>query len=192
MTNLMEIKVIHTENPKEHWGFLDVDGRTIIDMGCGIWENDVEPTPIYFLKEGATKVIGIDPNEPSYNWYRDNLKTERFFQHMDYLDSTEKFRFYINAYKPQVLKIDVEGSEIFLNNITAEQMESVREIGIEFHNLATRIVIENMSKEWGFYVEGRYQLMNINPDSMGVFHLKKPKNVTIKLRKNGNQEENNG
>jgi hypothetical protein len=187
----MEIKRINTEEPKEHWGFLDVDGRTIIDMGCGIWEPNVEPTPIYFLKEGVTKVIGIDPAEPSYNWYKENVKTERFFQHMDYLDSTEKFKFYINAYKPQVLKIDIEGGEIFMNNLTAEDLESVREIGIEYHNLASKIVIQNMATEWGFNIEGRYQLMDINPDAMGVFHLKKPKQVTIKLRKNGNTEKDN-
>ena len=188
----MEIKIIKTENPDEHWGFLEVDGRVIIDMGSGIWEQNTEPTPIYFLKEGARKVIGIDPSEPSYVWYRDNVKTERFIQHMDYLDSTEKFKFYLNAYKPHVLKIDIEGSEIFMGNLTAEDMESVREIGIEYHSLACRITIENMAAHWGFNIEDQYQLMDINPGGMGVYHLKKPKQVTIKLRNNGNQEENNG
>jgi hypothetical protein len=28
--------------------------------------------------------------------------------------------------------------------------------------------------------------MDINPGGMGVYHLKKPKQVTIKLRNNGN------
>lgn len=180
------MKIIKSESPAEHWGFLEVDGRVIIDMGSGIWEQDVEPSPLYFLKEGARKVIGIDPSEPSYVWYKDNLKTERFIQHMDYLDSTEKFKFYLNAYRPHVLKIDVEGAEIFLNNITKEDMESVREIGVEYHSLATRITIENMAKEWNFNIIDQYQLMDINPNAMGVYHLHKPKEVTIKLRNNAN------
>ena len=76
-------------------------------------------------------------------------------------------------------------------SLTKEDMESVREMGIEYHSLACRIVIENMATEWGFNIEQQYQLMDINPGGMGVFHLKKPKQVTIKLRKNGNTEENN-
>lgn len=167
------MRIIRTEEPKEHWGFLDVEGKVLMDMGCGIWEHNIELTPIFFLNKGATKVIGIDPSEPSYTWYRDNLKTERFFQHMDYLDSTEKFKFYLNAYKPQVLKIDVEGSEIYLNNITKEDMESVIEIGVEYHSLACRITIESMATEWGFKIEEQLQLMTINPNEMGVYHLKK-------------------
>lgn len=45
------MKIIKSESPNEHWGFLEVDGRVIIDMGSGIWEQDAEPTPIHFLKE---------------------------------------------------------------------------------------------------------------------------------------------
>jgi hypothetical protein len=180
------MKIIKTENPSEHWGFLECDGRVVLDLGHGIWEENTEPTPIYFLKEGATKVIGIDPSQPSYNWYRDNLKTDRFFQHNDFIDSTEKFRMYIKYYQPHVIKCDIEGSEIYMNNLTAEDMESVREIGIEYHSLACRITIENMAKEWNFNIEEQYQLMDINPGGMGVYHLKKPKQITMKLRNNGN------
>ncbi len=187
----MEIKVIHTENPKEHWGFLECDSRIILDLGHGIWEENTEPTPIHFLKEGASLVVGVDPSQPSYNWYKDNLKTDRFIQHNDYIDSPNKFQLYLRYYKPHVVKCDIEGSEIFMASLTKEDMESVREMGIEYHSLACRIVIENMATEWGFNIEQQYQLMDINPGGMGVFHLKKPKQVTIKLRKNGNTEENN-
>jgi phage anti-repressor protein len=188
----MEIKQIKTENPSEHWGFLECDGRTVLDLGHGIWEQDTEPTPIYFLKEKATLVVGVDPSQPSYNWYKDNLKTERFVQHNDYIDGPNKFQMYLRYYRPHVVKCDIEGSEIYMGNLTKEDFETVREMGIEYHSLACRIVIENMATEWGFNIEDKYQLMDINPGGMGVIHLKKPKEVTIKLRKNGNQEENNG
>jgi hypothetical protein len=180
------MKIIETERPSDHWGFLEIKERVVLDLGHGIWEQNVDTTPVYFLNEGASMVIGIDPNEPSYNWYRDNLKTDRFFQHNDFIDSTEKFKFYINAYKPQVLKIDIEGGEIFMNNLTAEDMESVREIGVEYHSLACRVTIETMATHWGFNIEEQYQLMNIPIGGMGVYHLKKPKQVTMKLRNNEN------
>jgi hypothetical protein len=27
---------IATEHPQEHWGFLNVQGKTVLDLGCGI------------------------------------------------------------------------------------------------------------------------------------------------------------
>lgn len=187
-----EIKVIQTEDPKEHWGFLSVEDRIVLDLGHGIWEPNVQPTPLYFLYEGASKVIGIDPSQPSYEWYKNNLQTDKFIQHNDYIDSPDKIKIYVNYYKPHVIKCDIEGGEIYLNQLTKEDMESVKEIGIEYHNLQCKVLVQSKLQEWGFDIVQRYQLMTISIDAMGVIYGKKPRQVIIKHRKDGNSEENNG
>lgn len=180
------MKIIESENPKDHWGFLEINARVVLDLGHGIWEQNVKPTPMYFLEENATKVIGVDPSQPSYDWYKQNITSDKFVQHLDFIDSADKFRMYIKHYKPHTIKIDIEGSEIYMNNLTEEDLEGVREMGIEYHSLACRISIETMAGHWGFNIEEQYQLMDIPIGGMGVYHLKRPKQVTIKLKKNEN------
>jgi len=41
---------ITTEHPQEHWGFLNVQGKTVLDLGCGI-NSEHTPTPWYFLED---------------------------------------------------------------------------------------------------------------------------------------------
>lgn len=183
---MMEYKKITTEDPKEHWGFCRIQDRVVLDLGHGLWHENTKPTALYFLEQGAQKVVGVDPSQPSYNWYAQNLKTSKFIQHCDFIDSTDKLRMYIEYYKPELIKSDIEGSEIYFNNITKEDMEYVKEIAVEVHNLAATIVIKRMAEEWGMEIVDQYQLMNINPDGMSVIHMKKPSEKIIKTRNNGN------
>jgi len=47
---MREIKgIINSENPAEHWGFLPVKDETILDLGCGINNNEYIPTPVYWV-----------------------------------------------------------------------------------------------------------------------------------------------
>ena len=186
---MMDLKKITSEDPNEHWGFCRIQDRVVLDLGHGIWEQNTKPTPLYFLEEGAQKVIGVDPSQPSYNWYSQNLKTSKFIQHCDFIDGADKLRMYIKYYRPELIKSDIEGSEIYFNNITKEDMESVKEIAVEVHSLACTITIKNMAKVWGMDIVDQYQLMEINPDGMSVIHLRKPSERIIKTRKEAN---NNG
>lgn len=183
---MMDLKKITSEDPKEHWGFCRIQDRVVLDLGHGIWEENTKPTPLFFLEEGAQKVVGVDPSQPSYNWYSQNLKTSKFIQHNDFIDSPNKLKMYIQYYKPHLIKCDIEGSEIYFNNITKEDMECVKEIAVEYHNLACKIIMNRMAEEWGMEIVDTYQLMDINPDGMGVIHMKKPSQRIIKTRKDAN------
>ena len=76
-------KIIRSEDPAQHWYFLDVQDKTVLDLGCGLWDSQM-PTPYYFLKERrAARVVGVDSSVDSYNWYMANFKDPNFLLHLD-------------------------------------------------------------------------------------------------------------
>jgi SAM-dependent methyltransferase len=162
--------IITSENPIEHWGFLKVKDKLVLDLGCGLNNNEFAPTPWYFLQEQkAKKVIGVDSNPDSYKWFMDNFKVKDFLPIMDMVDRIEKFEMYLSYFKPQVVKIDVEGSEILLNALKPEFLEGVEQIGIEYHNLSCLISCENLLEKAGFTLE-YYKFENLDIDYQGVLH----------------------
>lgn len=174
---------IHSENPEEHWGFLPVDGETILDLGCGINNQEFIPTPMYWVQKGAKMVYGVDPGQESYNWFKQNFVVKNFLPIMDWVDRTEKFDLYLRATKPTVMKIDVEGSEIFLNAINPSNLDGIRHIGIEYHNLSCLLSCESVLRDNGYELT-YYKFDHLDVDYQGVLHAHK-KNIIIKQRTNG-------
>lgn len=172
-----EIKgYINSENPAEHWGFLPVENEIILDLGCGINNTEHLPTPMYWVQNKAKMVYGIDPSQQSYDWFKTNFVVKNFINMMDYVDRTEKFDIYLNATKPTVVKIDVEGSEIFLNAIKPSNLDTVRHIGIEYHNLSCLLSCESLLKSQGYSID-YYKFSHLDIDYQGVLHAYK-KNIS--------------
>lgn len=168
-----EVKgIIQTENPIEHWGFLPVHNETILDLGCGINNTEFAPTPVYFIQNGAHKVYGVDPSHQSYEWFKKNFNVKNFIPIMDYVDRTDKFEMYFGIVKPSVVKIDVEGSEVFMNAIKPEFLDGINHIGIEYHNLSCLISCENLLKENGFRLS-YYKFPHLDLDHQGVLYADK-------------------
>jgi hypothetical protein len=171
-----EIKgYITTEDPAEHWGFLPIQGETILDLGCGI-NSEFTPTPVYWVQKGAKMVYGVDPGQQSYDWFKQNFVVKNFINIMDWVDRTEKFELYMNAVKPTVMKIDVEGSEIFLNAIRSSTLDGIRHIGIEYHNLSCLLSCEHLLTSQGYTLD-YYKFNHLDIDYQGVLHAHK-KNIT--------------
>jgi hypothetical protein len=178
---------INSEDASDHWRFLPVENETILDLGCGINNQEHLPTPMYFIQNKAKLVVGIDPSEQSYQWFKTNFWMKNFINVMDYIDRIEKFELYLGYYKPTVLKIDVEGGELFLNGLDGKYLEGIRHIGIEFHNLPCLISCERLLKDNGYEIE-YYKFPHLDIDHQGVIHAHK-KNITIKTRENVNITE---
>ena len=179
------IRNIDNEDPVNHWGFLNVKDRVVLDLGCGL-NSEFMPTPYFFIQEKeATKVIGVDPSEQSYQWYKQNYNVYNFINHMDYIDRIEKLEWYIKHSGAQILKVDIEGMEILFNAINPEILKDIKQIGVEYHNLPALIAVERMLTENGFEVE-YYKFPHLPIDHQGVIHgFKKPTTVT-KLRQTEN------
>ena len=178
---MREIKgTINTEDPSVHWSFLPIEGETILDLGCGINNNEHLPTPVYWVQKGAKMVYGVDPGQQSYDWFKQNFVVKNFINIMDWCDRLEKFELYFKATKPSVVKIDVEGSEIFLMGLNPELLEGVRHIGIEYHNLSCLLACENLLKNNGYELS-YYKFNHLDIDYQGVLHAHK-RNVIVKKR----------
>lgn len=166
--------IINTENPAEHWGFLPIENKVVLDLGCGINNEEYSPTPIYWINNKAKFVVGVDASEASYQWFKKNYAIKKFINIMDYVDRIEKFELYLGYYRPQIVKIDVEGSEIFLNALKPEYLEGVEHIGIEYHNLPCLISCERLLKDNGYEID-YYKFNDLDIDYQGVIHAFKIK-----------------
>jgi hypothetical protein len=164
---------IATEHPQEHWGFLNVEGKSVLDLGCGI-NSEFTPTPWYFLQERKAKnVVGIDSDKQSYDWFKQNYVVKNFLPIMDMVDRIEKFELYLGYYKPDIVKMDIEGSEILINALNVSYLESVQQIGVEYHNLSCLISCEHKLREAGFKLE-YFKFDHLDIDYQGVLHGYKP------------------
>jgi len=172
--------LITSEDPSIHWSFLPIDGETILDLGCGINNQEHLPTPLYWVQNKAKMVYGVDPGQPSYDWFKQNFVVKNFINIMDWVDRTEKFELYMNATKPTVMKIDVEGSEIFMNAVNPECLEGIRHIGIEYHNLSCLLACEHLLRDNGYELS-YYKFPHLDIDYQGVLYGHK-KNITLKQR----------
>ena len=175
-----EIKgYIESEAPSIHWGFLPTRGQVVLDLGCGINNQEYIPTPLHWIQGEATKVYGVDPSPQSYEWFKQNLNLKNFIPFMDWVDRTEKFEIYFNVCKPSVVKIDVEGAEIFMNAVKPEFLEGIRHIGIEYHSLACLLSCESLLEKNGYTLE-YYKFPHLDIDHQGVLYAYKKNIITNK------------
>jgi glycosyltransferase involved in cell wall biosynthesis len=181
------MKNINSEHPYEHWSFLDVKDKTVLDMGCSFYDATYNPGMLssaeWFVQTGANIVIGFDANPyevDKYNTvYRNNPKYKVFKL---FVDSTEKIRDLLQ-YNPEVIKCDIEGGEIYFKDITKDEMKFVEQIGIEYHDEETKKMCEVKLSEWGFDFIEQYSLMYIDTNKQGVFCGKKSKLLNKKKAK---------
>jgi hypothetical protein len=130
---------VNNENPNEHWQFVDVKDRVVVDLGCGRWEHieyrDPEwpTTPEYWIQQGASSVIGIDADLNEIRWFEDQLPESEFKFSCNYINSIESMQHVIETYSPNCIKCDIEGGEVFLFNLPDEIFCLVDEYYIETH-----------------------------------------------------------
>lgn len=154
------MKRIDTEEPDVHWGFFDITNKVVFDLGCGQFYSSIS-TAEWFLNKGANKVIGVDLLDI-------NLNNERFTMIVENINSTEQIQNLLDVHHPNLIKCDIEGSEVYLDGIN--NLSEVEQIAIEYHDNHTKLVCENKIKEWGFENITMFQLFNENVDRIGVIY----------------------
>lgn len=170
---------IHSEHPSDHWRFLPITDQVVLDLGCGI-NSEHTPTPVYWIESKAKLVVGVDPSPQSYEWFKKNFNIKNFVNVMDYVDRIEKFELFLGYYRPDVVKIDIEGGELFLNGLDPKYLSSVRHIGIEYHNLPCLVSCERLLKDNGYTLE-YYKFPHLDIDYQGVLYAYK-KNITTNVQ----------
>lgn len=165
------MKVINSENPIEHWNeYKNIKGSVVLDLGCGWLHNDFENTPEYFINRGCKKVIGVDVSiveiQKLQEVYPDHIFIHRNIQ--DKTDLTDLF----TSYKPEIVKMDIEGKEDLINDMSVTDWDSVNEIMIEYHNPECKQIIETKLAEFGFEIKAtnRFGWFCTDHNIMGVIY----------------------
>ncbi len=153
---------IKTENPEEHWADLDVNGKIVMDMGCGRFDSIGRPwdyTPMFFLNQGASRVIGIDANLDDITWYLENYDDKYFVFIHSNIDSKAKILNLLDTFQPTVLKIDIEWGEVNFYDITKKEMANITDLAIETHSEEIHERIREKLTEWGFTIQNDVPIM---------------------------------
>lgn len=158
------MKKITSEEPVDHWGFLNVKDKVVLDLGCSKFHSTI-PTYEWFLQQEASKVIGIDLGEEQSN--------ENFTFYRLCIDSDEKIKNLLQEHPIDVIKADIEGAEKYFKNITQEDFKDVTELAIEYHDEEMKELVLSKLAEWAFGIVDTYQLFDIDIARMGVIHAKK-------------------
>jgi len=133
------IQPIYGENYDDHWRGMSIKGRRILDLGC-----DLGSTADYFLRNGAISVVGVDANqeyiESAWNSNLDNFLPIRMI-----ITHSKQVEVLINTIMPDVVKVDIEGAEAVLLDLSREILRKPLEWGIETH---TSELFERISEKY--------------------------------------------
>jgi hypothetical protein len=169
----MKIKVVNSENPIEHWSDIEeLNNKIVLDLGCGWIHNEYMSTPEYFISRGASKVIGVDVTCSEIEKLNSLYPLHLFICRS--ISSDVDFTDIINTYKPHLIKMDIEGYEIFLKDVKKEVFSSVEEFAIEYHNPECKKVIIDKFNELDFEITAINNFGYYCTDSniMGIIHAK--------------------
>lgn len=168
------MKAIHSENPEEHWSDIsDVDGKVVMDLGCGWLFQSFMSTPEYFISRGASKVIGVDVSCGEIEKLRELYPNHTFI--CTAIESSEDLMDLIKNYKPQVIKMDIEGYEKIIAEIPTHYFDTIEEIAVEYHNPECKRIVEEGMIRIGFEITtiNNFGWYVTDVNYMGVLHAKK-------------------
>ena len=170
----MTTKVVESENPLEHWNDIqNVEGKVVLDLGCGWLFQPFESTPQYFINRGAKKIIGVDASCQEIEKLNATFPEHTFV--CKTISNFDDLLGLITEYKPELIKMDIEGHEQHMKDITAEQFESVEEIAVEYHNPTCKEILEKKLTELGFeiFATNQFGWFCTDIEQMGIMHAKR-------------------
>lgn len=154
---------ITSEEPSNHWGFIDFKDKIVLDLGCGKFHSSIS-TYDWFLQNGAKQVIGVDLGNETSEYLN-------FTYSAGGIDSKERLLNLLNEYNPEIIKSDIEGAEIHFKDIN--NLHSVKEFAIEYHSADLKNMLLDKFATWGFDHIEEIQLMDCNIKEQGVLYAKK-------------------
>ena len=146
----------HTNEDFEyHWGFVDFNGKVVLDIGA-----DFGSTAECFLCYGAKKVIACEGDDVLYNKllrYIDSEKekgNDKIISYKRWINSETDFVHLLtnnwNGNKVDVVKIDVEGYEKYLLYVSKDVIRNIKEYVIECHKNEIRDELIKKFENSGF------------------------------------------
>lgn len=131
---------LDNENSKEHWKFINVKDKIVLDLGCGRWnkmervEDTWLTTPEHFIFNGAKRVIGVDIDNEEISWFKNKYQNDNRYEFiLKPIYSGNDIKLLYDTYKPECVKFDIETAEAFLFQMQESDIRSVEDYYIETH-----------------------------------------------------------
>lgn len=192
--NMIRFDIV-TEDSVDHWPHLDLNGKILLDLGCGravAHIDEFQQSPIFLGESGAKKVIGIDGNPeggPLINtWNGEPSEIERLKRIVEekginkdgkytfiwkMIQTPEDLKTLISDNGITAIKCDIEGYETNFYTLTKEDMNTVEVFALEYHTYDILDRFRQKFTEWGFtvYAEGKFTY--VDAPQAGVLLAKK-------------------
>jgi hypothetical protein len=137
---------IYGEDYKVHWGFTSFKGKVVLDLGA-----DCGSTAYYFLRNGARIVVAVEGNPQLASLLRKySQKDGRVVPIELFIDDPAEIESLIRRYSPDLVKVDIEGSEKHLPGVS--NVAQVKEWLIEAHSNELHRALSSFLSEQGFNV----------------------------------------
>jgi predicted RNA methylase len=134
----------------EHWGYVDYVGKTVLDLGA-----DKGSTTVYFLNNGAKRVIAVEGNPELYaELEKMFVGNPRVIYYPIKISSGEDIEKLL-AHKPDVVKMDIEGDERYLLENVA--VTKCSEWLIEVHDHIIYRTLRDLFRKLGYQVDTEYE-----------------------------------
>jgi len=158
---LREILPIYRENYDECWGNTSYLGKTILDLGA-----DYGSTAYYFLKKGAKKIVAVEGDTSlALKLARNYGKDPKVTCVQKWISNARDIEELIESYPSDMVKVDIEGAEKHIANISLETLLSVKEWLIEVH---TKQVYDELSKK---FLDSGFKVFVFNYNILGVYKI---------------------
>lgn len=161
--------LLNNENSAEHWKYIDVKGKAVLDLGCGRW-NKVEKvedtwltTPEHFIKQGAKKVIGVDIDSEEIAWFNNKFGKDTNYNFLcQSVNSVQDIIDLYDTYNPDCVKCDIETNEKYLLELSKEKFCSINHYYIETHGRELYVQFLNILSQYNYYINEQIDLTHTN------------------------------
>jgi hypothetical protein len=131
------IKEVSVENPDQHWEYINVKGKRVLDLGCGDFGNAIilpyHSTLEYFLENEASFVLGVDFNNIDIENLTNRVDLNKVKTLTMSINNPQQIINLIEENNIDVIKCDIEGAESALFDVPRENFRKVEEYYIETH-----------------------------------------------------------
>jgi hypothetical protein len=141
------------ENYYAHWNYVSFRGKRVLDVGA-----DYGSTVDFFLKLGAREVIAVEGE-----WRNARLLFRRYGRDPRvtcirmWVSSPDVFSWLIRRFKPDVVKVDIEGGEKHLLRVPRPILRQAPAYLIEAHSDELHRALVTLFEQLGYKVETRYE-----------------------------------
>jgi len=139
---------------------LEVDGKRVLDLGCANFGGSVEfNTPQFFLESGATQVVGVDmtlDNLPQI------LDPNVILIQLEIGNTDEIVNLY-KRFQPEIVKCDIEGSEVLLFQVPENVFKSVDQYAVEVHSEELYDAAWRIFRHHGYRIKTVVDLLQASP-----------------------------